>query len=90
MVIEATDNQSNYKETSDNPDKELVTYSDYSLRLMKESKLVANKEVFDKEIMRCPRCGETRLGIEHGHTESCSKCSLKMQVFGNALYIWQE
>ena len=69
--------------------KELLTYSDYTRQLTKPSAIVHGLIVPDKEIMRCPRCGIVQGGIEHGDTQECRGCSLRMQVYGNALYIWE-
>ena len=40
----------------------------------------------------CPRCGNSSRGfiLEHGDACLCKKCGLKLQSYGNSLYIWDE
>jgi len=69
--------------------KERLIYSRYTWYVKKESKYIRGLEIEDYEMMKCPRCGEKRIALDHGERGKCGKCELNMQPFGNSLYIWE-
>jgi hypothetical protein len=74
------------------PEKcEMTQYSKYHTDDMRRSKYIKNSTVMltGPGTMTCPRCNMKATGLKHGEHKSCEKCKLQMQLFGNALYIWE-
>jgi ribosomal protein S27AE len=59
--------------------RERVLWSDYIVR--------GSKMEFDNCFIRCPRCGAPNTSLNHGESTVCPGCGLKMELWGNALYI---
>ena len=72
--------------------KEVLMYSNYWRPNVKASKLIPGLAVGDDSegTMVCPRCETRRDGIAHGATATCESCGLKMEVWGNGLFLLPE
>ena len=74
--------------TWDDPNKECLTYSNFAVYEKRES-IHAPGNFYTKEVgFYCPRCRELKGALSHGMEIKC-KCGLHMQLFGNALFIWE-
>lgn len=71
-------------------EKECLRYSAYERSKTVESKYIPGKMIVVDDGMVCPRCDLKQSEISHSEIRMCTGCSLQMQVFGNALYIWEE
>jgi hypothetical protein len=70
--------------------KEILDYRDYHQETRRESRFVPGLLITEEGlgVVYCPRCKSGRKGLQHGEEIQCV-CGLKMQLFGNALHIWE-
>jgi ribosomal protein S27AE len=71
------------------PNSETLAAHIYEIIERRPSRFVPNTEVTYTIGTRCPRCETVLPPMEHGDSQKCSKCALKMELFGNALTIWE-
>ena len=65
--------------------KETLTRSDYAFSEKVQSKIDPEKTLRVEAGLYCPRCKEKIESLDHGQSEICSNCHLKMTSWGNAL-----
>jgi Zn finger protein HypA/HybF involved in hydrogenase expression len=71
------------------PEKEILTASNYIVWEERVSRFDREAIISVKVGLRCPRCKEMLPVLEHGDKQMCPNCSLRMQLLGNALYVWE-
>ena len=70
---------------------EMVMYSSYHTHKTTRSKLIKDLavELTGPGTLTCPRCSEKLPGLRHSEAATCPECNLRMQVYGNALFLWE-
>lgn len=69
--------------------KECVRYDDYYVIDFKESRFIPGLIIEQINKFRCPRCNTLHKELHHGRSKTCDICGLKLELWGNALYIWE-
>ncbi len=70
-------------------ERETVMASKYEVAVTKPSKYIKGTNIEYIRGMRCPRCNTVNRRLNHGEAYTCKQCNLHMQLFGNALRIWE-
>jgi transcription initiation factor IIE alpha subunit len=73
----------------DRPGSETFAAHLYTIREVRQSRFDRDATLTIDVALMCPRC-KTRLSLlDHGKSQKCSKCSLRMELYGNGLTVWE-
>jgi len=69
---------------------ETLLYNKYEIRNIQRSQIDPGAMISVPTGLRCPRCKEVLKVMDHGKKQTCHKCDLKLQLFGNGLHCYDE
>ena len=74
---------------------ETLTYSDYSVYEITQSKIDPDKEIRVEIGFKCPRCKKLMPQLKHGILAKqerlvCEECKISFALFGNDLVCWMD